>query len=370
MNSGNSSPQLEGCIQAFGRLGGFFAAAGQVMEQGPTRQPASPEVKALVEAAHESRYENPWFTTGNLARAFHGLSAMLNRDVLEKWVGAYPALLQPTPETSSVAVIMAGNIPLVGFHDALCILISGHRCIAKLSSHDRFLFPAVARILRTLWPGFHNRITCEGSVLQGFDAVIATGSNNTARYFDYHFGQYPHLIRRNRNSLALITGNETAAGLRALGEDVFSYFGLGCRNVSHLMLPTGMAPGQITKAWAAFSGVAENPKYLHNLQYYRALLSAQGSHFTDAGFFLLRQSPAIASPVGIIHYSGYSNLASAKAFIQRNLSSLQCVVGPRELTTATMPVIPAGSSQRPMPWDYPDGTDTIQFLLGIPSSAS
>ena len=222
--------KIEDRITAFVKLGNILKSLNDssiVSENRP--------LKALNKQIEESHLYNPWFTTENVKHAINSLASSLEENKIRKWLQAYDFTV--AMESKKVGVVMAGNIPLVGFHDFLCILISGHRFIGKLSSDDQKLLPALADILVELEPGFKDQIEFTEDRLQEFDAIIATGSNNTSRYFEYYFGKYPHIIRKNRNGVAVFTGNETEKELAEFGKDLFLYFGMGCRSISKVFVP-------------------------------------------------------------------------------------------------------------------------------------
>ena len=318
--------------------------------------------KALHEAAIESEVVNPWFTRREVARAMHALAEMLNKNDIVSWLNNYPELTKAQENPKKVAVIMAGNIPLVGFHDFVCVLLSGHRFTGKLSSQDALLPIAIAKLLASYNYSFGERIAFTSEVPKDADAVIATGSDNTARYFEYHFGDKPHLVRKNRNSSAVLTGKETNEDLEKLGEDVFAYYGLGCRSVSHLLLPAGFEVSRLEKAWAKYHYVVKNKKYNNNLLHKRAILAASGEEHVDLCHFLLIEDRSLASPVGVLNYTRYESLKEAEMFIKQLHNSLQCLVCAKDIDTSQVPLVRPGESQYPGLADYADGVDTISFL--------
>jgi hypothetical protein len=260
----------------------------------------------------------------------------------------------------TVAVVMAGNIPAVGFHDLLCVLISGNRLMARLSSNDKQLLPAICDMLVGIEPGFADRFSFTEEQISGFDAVIATGSNNTARYFNYYFGKYPHIIRKNRNGVAVLTGNETEKELKALGEDIFTYFGLGCRNVSKLFIPDGYDVKILLDALQVFEKAGDHHKYHNNYDYNKSIYLVNGDDHFDNGFLLLKEDASIASPVSVVYFERYSAIGKLNDLINGNLEDIQCVVSTdRKIHGA----IPPGTTQHPKLWDYADGVDTMKFLV-------
>lgn len=297
---------------------------------------------------------NAWFTPENVGSALKAIANELTEENLLQWTSAYPGLHEPI-RPLRVGVIMAGNIPLVGFHDFLSVLISGHNLVAKTSSKDSELIVCISKILCSVNPEFENRIEFTENTLKNFDAVIATGSDNSSRYFEYYFGKYPSIIRKNRNSVAVIDGDESDEELENLGSDIFSYFGLGCRNVSKLFLPAGYDPGSLTKHWEKFSHVIRHPKYANNYDFNKAIYIVNREKFYDSGYILLKEDEKISSPVSVLYYSFYESQDAVKQQTEHLNKKIQCIVGKQ--------YIPFGKAQWPHLWDYADGIDTIEFLL-------
>jgi hypothetical protein len=322
-------------------------------------------------AIREAGRLNPWFTNGNIARAMESISRMLEEKTIRKWLSSYQLERPGRVKPRIVLIVMAGNIPLVGFHDLLCVLISGHRALIKTSSLDPFLPLALAGLISEAEPQFKEAMIFSGEAARGFDAVIATGSNNSARYFSYYFGKVPHIIRKNRNSLAVLTGEESAEEIRLLGDDVFSYFGLGCRNVSQLWVPAGYPLQSLAAVWEGFGTVTGNTRYLNNLLYQKAISQVNKERYTDLGFGILREDAGLASPLSVIHYQVYGTTGEAVDFADHHAGDLQCLAG-RESIIESNPsaslssmLVGFGQTQNPSPWDYADRVDTIQFLTGI-----
>ena len=340
-------------IEAFVRLGDTLH--DYLIGRLPENQLFRNELETAVE---KSVIQNAWFTPEGVVSALSAIRNWLKDDVLSAWISAYPS----RPEGARlprVGVVMAGNIPLVGFHDFLSVLLSGCRILIRLSASDRFLLPAFARILFHLNPSFRDLISFADKNLSDFDAVIATGSNNTSRYFEYYFGKYPHIIRRNRNSVALLFGNETRDELRGLADDMFMYFGLGCRNVSRLMVPQGYDFGPLTEACGRYSHYTSHHLYFSSYEYYRAVMLVDRRQFTDGGFFLLEKQSALAGGVSLYYYDTYSDASEALDFIREHANEIQCVVAQQgKFPGAVAP----GFTQRPAVNDYADGVDTLAFL--------
>ncbi len=351
-----------------GKRADCFAALGDIFRKTATLlvHPGAP-VDAATSLLHDSAMaayrENPWFTPRETSRAIASLGHMLTPEKLHHWLQAYPEIPYQKKH-KEIGVVMAGNIPLVGFHDMLSVLISGNRLLARCSSQDSILPATVARLLAGMDPWFDNNILFTDE-LQGADAVIATGSDNTARYFSWQYGHIPHLIRKNRNSLAILSGQETAEEIAALGEDVFAYFGRGCRNVSYMLLPSGYNLQKLHNAWNEYSHVMDNQSYRNNIRYQRAYFSSSKTPFHDFGFFIMRESQAVSSPAGVIHHSYYENREAALEFTKLRKELLQCVVGPEPLKMIKNDIVSFGQSQSPGLLDYADNVDTLRFLLNL-----
>lgn len=302
---------------------------------------------------------NGWFTPENVALAVDAVTKMLTKESLEKWLNNYDIKRHLTPKR--VGVVMAGNIPLVGFHDFLSVLITGNILVAKTSKEDNLLIKKLAEILIEIEPTFKTYIEFTDR-LENFDAVIATGSNNTARYFEFYFGKYPNIIRKNRNSVAVLTGNETAADFVNLGKDIFQYFGLGCRNVSKLYVPKGYSFNLFFESILDdYQHIVNNNKYANNYDYNKAVYLLGNNQLLDNNFVMLKEDKSLSSPVAVIHYEYYISIDELKITLEELKENIQCVVSnAEELNTFKL-----GQAQQPALWDYADGVDTIQFLLGL-----
>ena len=296
---------------------------------------------------------NPWFTPENVRKAINSIAEELTIENLIKWTDAYPSLHLET-DPLKIGVIMAGNIPLVGFHDYLSVLMTGNNLIAKTSTKDNELIIYINNLLCSVNPEFATRTEFTEGTLSGFDAVIATGSDNSSRYFEHYFSKYPHIIRRNRNSVAIIEGDETEAELESLGEDIFSYFGLGCRNVSKLFLPKGYELASLIRHWEKFDLVISNMKYANNYDFNKAVFLVNKEAFYDTGHLLLKEENKISSPVAVLNYEFYESQEAVKQQTELMKEKIQCIVGRHN--------IPFGQAQSPHLWDYADGIDTLEFL--------
>lgn len=314
----------------------------------------------LMEWAYRAEANNPWFTAENVKLALEGICTLLEPKAIETFISSYrPKLENP----KKVGVIMAGNIPAVGFHDFLCVLLSGNILYAKLSSDDTFLIKKLAEILIEFNPALQERIFFVDQ-LKHMDAYITTGSDNSAKHFEYYFRNTPHIIRKNRTSVAVLNGNESNEQLLALGEDVFRYFGLGCRNISHLYLPKGYSPVTILAAWEEqFYNTRNHHKYMNNYEYNKALLLIdQVPHF-DSGYLLLKESESIFSNIATLTYSFYEDKAQVEKTLQQYTGQLQCVVS--QIPLKEQSVVAFGMTQQPAITDFADGVDTMAFLTNL-----
>lgn len=299
--------------------------------------------------------QNPWFTEESIEAAIKAWNHALQPASIEKWLGAY----QRTGAPKRVGLILAGNIPLVGLHDLLCVLVSGHQAVIKTASDDTLLMRWVIALLTEANPIWGAQIEFTEK-MTGIDGIIATGSNNSSRYFEYYFKDVPHIIRKNRNSVAVLLGNETEADLIALGKDVFDYFGLGCRNVSKVYLAAGFDPTSLLAAWEPYrANLLKHNRYFNNFEYHLALLMVNRvKHFTNNALILL-ESEHIASPVSMLHYQFYANTEALEQEIAGQLDQIQCVLSAHAQFKGSLPF---GQSQQPELWDYADGIDSMAFL--------
>ena len=312
------------------------------------------------ELFQQAQNQNAWFTPQSLDQALKGIQVLLDAEALEKWVANYS--FSETDQPQQIGLMLAGNIPGVGFHDILAVLIAGHSAYIKLSSQDTALPLWLLRQLKGIEPRFSERIFIE-ELLKNKQAYIATGSDNSARYFNYYFGKYPHLIRSNRTSVAILQGDESLADLQALGNDIFDYFGLGCRNVSKVFVKNPAQLMQLLDAIQAFDWVANHHKYFNNYEYNKSIYLVNGTPHLDNGFLLLKESVDLVSPIGVLFYEVYEDEAALQSKLSALASQIQCVVGHSSLGIPG--IIPFGQTQCPAPWDYADGVDTLQFLSGL-----
>ncbi len=319
--------------------------------------------KKLIDyAINQSIIHNSFFTETTIRFALKSISDSLIPDKLYKWISAYSFQENSAISIRTVGVVMAGNIPLVGFHDFLCVIISGNKFFGKLSHSDSFMLPAIAEILIDIDSDYSSKIEFTTEKLERFHAVIATGSNNTSRYFEYYFSKYLNIIRKNRTSLGVISGNETLEQLTHLADDIFMYFGLGCRNVTKLFVPQNYDFSQFIRACNGYSPICDHNKYKNNYDYYKTIFIMNNQPFIDSGFFLLHEDISIHPPVSIINYEYYTNKQSVIDFINSQAENIQCIVSDNfEIKNR----ICFGSAQKPQLWDYSDNTDTMNFLLNL-----
>ncbi|MBX7182033.1 MAG: acyl-CoA reductase [Bacteroidia bacterium] len=337
---------LEQRIASFSSLGKVFEIASSGVDN---------NLGALID---KLKAHNGWFTPENVRFALSNWAMLLSESNIKKWVNSY-SLANQSPK--SIGIIMAGNIPMVGFHDLLCVLMSGNRAKVKLSSKDNVLMAEVIHTLISIQPEWSSYIQIEDGPMKDFEAVIATGSDNSARYFDYYFGKYPHIIRKNRTSIAILTGKESSNDLQQLGWDIFRYFGLGCRNVTKLYVPDQYDFTMFFDAISVFRFVLENNKYANNYDYNKAVFLLNKTPHLDNGFLLLREDAALFTPAALINYQTYANQQELQEMISTQKEAIQCCLG----NQMDFNCLPFGSSQSPDLFQYADGVDTMQFLVGL-----
>ncbi|MFO7723896.1 MAG: acyl-CoA reductase [Bacteroidales bacterium] len=304
---------------------------------------------------------NPWFTRQNILMSFKAWGEVLQPAAMKRWMGRYPSISDRI-DPQTVAVVMAGNIPMVGFHDLCCVLLAGHKAMVKLSGHDEVLIPLLFEIMTEAHPELKNRVVFTTGTISGFDAVIATGSNNSARYFDYYFGKHPHIIRKNRNSIAVLDGRESFSNLDELCRDIFDYFGMGCRSVSALLVPKGYDFSNLIVLFDAWDHIGNHNKYRNNYDYQKSIFIINNLPFIDHRNILLLKNDNIQSPLAVLHYREYDDTSEVKGFIEQNRDTLQCVVCTNAIVENT---VQFGKTQEPSLWDYADGVDTMEFLLDL-----
>jgi len=319
----------------------------------------NPDEQLINIISAEKNY-NAWFTVANVNRAINAIAGQLTPANLNDWLSKYDI---PTSLPKKVGLILAGNIPLVGFHDVLCVLVSGHFAMIKASSQDSHLIRRILEQLVIIEPAFDDQFAFTER-LENFDAVIATGSNNTSRYFEYYFGKVPNIIRKNRNSVAVLTGEETEDQLYTLGHDIFDYFGLGCRNVSKILVPRDYDFTFFFESIQPWHPIIDHSKYNNNYDYNKSIYLVNRDKHLDNGFLLVKEDERWVSPLAVLFYQHYDNIADAEALINRDADKIQCVVSYERLNV-TPRVVDFGMSQQPGLSDYADGVDTLLFLSNL-----
>ena len=307
----------------------------------------------------EAEQQNSWFTRANVIFAFKSWSDALSENNVKQWLSQYQ--LPQTTSSKKILIIMAGNLPLVGLHDLLCVLVTGHKAIVKLSSNDCVLLPYLITQMKTFAPEWTEAVTFTDDKVTEYDAVIATGSDNTARYFEYYFGKKPHIIRKNRHSVAVLTGKETPEELFALGKDIFLYYGLGCRSISKLFVPKGYDFNLLFQAIYPYKDIIQEQKYANNYDYNKAVYLMSLFQLLENGFLLLKEDEHYGSPIATLFYEYYTDVDSLKEKLTTDAEKIQCVVA-HNFTTEE---VDFGETQIPQLWDYADGVDTLNFLLKL-----
>jgi len=334
-------------IDALARLGKFLLSAEGLL--------------TIDDWSRRAQVHNTWFTPENVKASLLGIARnYLDKDKLEKWAGSYEI---DRTDSYAVGVVMAGNIPAVGFHDMLCVLLSGHRLMAKLSSQDPVLPKLLAEALIRIEPRWAGSIAFSER-LNDAEAIIATGSDNSARYFRYYFGKKPHMIRQNRTSCAVLNGEETPEQLRRLGNDALQYFGLGCRNVSKLFVPSGYHFTPFFEAIQSYSPLIQHPKYQNNYDYNKSIYLVNRVPHLDNGFLLLSPSQALVSPVSVVFHEEYTDVADLQIKLKTVQEKIQCIVAADCWFPSSVSI---GEAQQPCLDDYADGVDTMAFLTGLPA---
>ena len=350
---------IESRVQTFVELGSFlsqFTVDGIQMKDGIMNNELFFDgFKHQIKLAEEN---NTWFTKENILFALHNWSCALTKENIEQWIKDEDL---NSVKPKKVAVIMAGNIPLVGFHDFLSVLISGHFVLVKQSSNDKHLLPFLAKYLEYANEEFKGKISFTENKLEGYDAVIATGSNNTARYFEYYFKGKPSIIRKNRNSIAVIQGNETLEDFENLGKDIFRYFGLGCRSVSKLFVPKDFNFDYFFNGIYEQREIIHNAKYANNYDYNKAVYLMSEFDILENGFLMIKEDASYASPIASVFYEYYTNPVDLKIKLHQEAEKIQCIVSKNFIDNE----IKFGQTQHPELWDYADGVNTLSFLSSI-----
>ena len=346
-------------IKAFVALGKFlgqFSENSNIKKEGILHNDLFFDV--FVDLIQLSQSHNGWYTQEQVCFAIQSWAEVLTEDNLNTWLTPYE-IKEIKPKT--IGLILAGNIPLVGFHDFISVLNSGHNVLVKTSSNDQHLLPFLAKYLIAVEPKLKTNITFVEGKLENFDAVIATGSNNTARYFEFYFKDKPSIIRKSRNSVAVLNGQETAAQLTALGDDIFRYFGLGCRNVSKLFVPKGYDFKAFFEAIFVYQDVIHYEKYANNYDYNKAVFLMSNFKLLDNGFLTIKEDTSHASPISSVFYEYYDSIEEVENRLKVDEDHIQCIVS-NDLVKNS---IPFGTTQKPTLWDYADDMDTIEFLKNL-----
>lgn len=298
-----------------------------------------------------AQVKNNWFTLDNIRKAAEAWSYALRADAVQKWLSRYPL----RSDDKKVGIIMAGNIPFVGLHDLLCAIASGHRIVVKLSSQDEVLMGHLIVLLKAELPFLNDRLEISEK-LNGIDFLIATGSNNSSRYFEYYFRQVPSIIRKNRTSVAVLDGHESQEELEGLADDIYSYFGLGCRNITHLLLPRTMELKRLYEAYDKYIDIVNHHKYYNNYMYHKSILLMNLTKHYDNGFMLFQEKEDLHAPIATLNYHFYDSKAEITSYLEQHKDNIQCIVGKGEGYS------PFGQAQMPEIWDYADGVDVMAFL--------
>jgi hypothetical protein len=313
---------------------------------------------AFVDLINLSQSHNGWYTNENVYFAVQSWAEALTNANLNQWLDSYD-FANVNPKT--VGLILAGNIPLVGFHDFISVLLSGHKVLVKTSSNDQHLLPFLAKYLISIEPNLKQNITFVEGKLEGFDAVIATGSNNTARYFEFYFKGKPSIIRKSRNSVAVLNGQESKEQMIALGEDIFRYFGLGCRNVSKIFVPKDYNFDAFFGGMFSYQDVIKYEKYINNYDYNKAVFLMSNFNLLDNEFLIIKEDSSYASPISSVFYEFYENLEDIKLRLKTDNEEIQCIVSNNLIKNS----VAFGETQKPKLWDYADNVDTVHFLITL-----
>lgn len=323
-----------------------FASLGDFILENPV---------SLQEVVNKTFIYNTWFSIENTNHALQNIAIeFLNKEKLTNWLAQYEQLESTTEKT--IAIVAAGNIPMVAFHDILCVLISGNKLQLKLSEKDKFLLPFILEKLIEIEPDFQGKFSVQFK-LENFDAIIATGSNNTAKHFEYYFSKYKNIIRRNRNSIGILTGNETKEDIENLGNDIFDYYGLGCRNVSKIFVPKDFDLYSLKEGLSKHIGVNQHNQYMNNLDYQRTLYLMNQTPLIDIDFINIVENKSLHSPISCLHAERYEKIDDVNNFIIDEKEKIQCIVGKDYLDF--------GKSQQPTLTDYADNVDTMKFILSL-----
>ncbi len=353
---------LSSRIEAFEKLGFLLETSLTNIDNGKY-QPSDTFDIDIENHLNKATSENGWFIPTFIRYSLNELISSLKRESLINWLSVFNLTLLDIPSSKKVSIVMAGNLPLVGFHDLLCVLITGHIAQVKLSQKDYSLSLLVIELLRAIDPKLKNRIETTSDQIKKFDAVIATGSNNTKRYFEYYFKNVPSIIRGHKNSVAVIIGNETEEDLNGLASDLFLYFGLGCRSISKIYLPVNYKVETLFPYFEKHHQILYNHhKYMNNYLYHKSILMINRTKFLENGFVMMTENQQISSPISVIHYEYYTSIKEIIKELDVKKELIQCITSNSELSKDT---IRFGNTQKPSLSDYADGIDVIEFLLAL-----
>lgn len=320
----------------------------------------SPYNEAFENLLNKVNQRNPWFTKESVVQSLSVWANLLESNNLNHFISRYETVLFEKKNDKVVLLILAGNIPLVGLHDVICSFLSGSKSMIKVSSKDALLLSYLIEQIKTINSTASDYFEISETKAQGFTHVIATGSNNSARYFDHYFSKFPNIIRKNRSSLAIITPETTDTELEYLANDVFQYFGLGCRNVTQLCVPHSFDFDRLKNAFNSYATIINHNKYANNYDYHKAIALMNGDPFIDFEFILLQNKSMLKSPLGVLHYNFYENLTEVNSYIQEHREYIQCIVSSESSSSIE---VNFGQTQQPKLWDFADQIDTLQFLL-------
>jgi hypothetical protein len=343
-----------------------FSQLGMFLKQFNPNGVKNPELSELNEEFYDSFEQlinrhihfNGWFSKEFIQLAISELSEGLKKENLQSWLKDYS---YNDVTSKKIFVIMASNLPLVEFHDFISVLLTGHVFYGKCSDQNKHMLPFLSKILIKIDSSFSDRVFFVDAPFKDFDAVIATGSNNSARYFEYYFKNKPSIIRKNRTSLAVLNEDSSKEDFKNLGKDITYYFGRGCRSITKIFLPKGTEINEVFEGLFDYQQIINNNKYGNNYDYHRAVMLMNQEQFLDNGFLLLKENSSIHTPVSVVHYEYYSDQESLKKELDSLSSEIQCIVS----NTTEFSSIPLGHSQKPKWNDYADGVDTIDFLLNL-----
>jgi len=346
---------IENNIKAFSKLGKIF----EDFVNGNNYNSEFYEI--LNNAVLKSFQENQWFIEDFVKYSIKVWALTLKEEKINQWIRPYKINVK---NIKTAGVIMPGNLPLAGLHDFICVLITGNNFVGKLSSKDKVLLPSIAKILIKIDSSFKDKINFvdDSSKLSNFDFIIATGSDNTSRYFEYYFSKYPHIIRKNRVGVAVLTGNEKEKELENLADDIFLYFGLGCRNVSKIFVPDDYNFDGLFNAFKKYSFLKNHNKYYNNYEFYKAIYLVNKDNFLDKGFIILKNDTKLVSPIAVVFFEKYSSEKQLETILEKHLDKLQCICSNY---FKYHNVVPLGKSQSPELWEYADNVDTIHFILNL-----